>query len=514
MMLDQSRSGTERGSGRTTFDRIFRLAAAGHPQRLALCDPPNRAAFTDGAPRRLTWAQADMAVGALAQRLRETGLPPESVVAFQLPNIVESVITLLAILRAGMIAAPLPLLWRRADCVPALSRAGAKAVITCSRVGETNHGEIAIQVASALFPIRHVWAFGATLPEGVVPLDDIFSEAAAAVPVAEAEPERAAGQTAVVTFEATIDGHVPVARNHVELFAASLPCLVDGGLSPNGTTLSLTPVSSFGGIALTVGAWLLGGGTLALHHAFDPPALSMQLDELRCDHVILPGAFAARLAEAGLLSPTRGLKSVLAMWRTPERLAMAAQWPLADVTLTDVSVFGEIALITARRADGLPVPFVPGQQTAPYRSPDGIAVADLTRTAHGTLAVRGPMVPHQEAFPPGAAHACEALKPDQAGFIDTGFTCRIDSAAGALIVTGPPMGLVTVGGYRFALADLEAEAERVDAQASVAAFPDAFAGQRLAGSATDQDGMRRALTDAGVNPLFVRAFRDREALPA
>ena len=43
----------------TTLDDILRLNAARHPDAIALIDPPNRESFTDGAPRRLTYAQAD-----------------------------------------------------------------------------------------------------------------------------------------------------------------------------------------------------------------------------------------------------------------------------------------------------------------------------------------------------------------------------------------------------------------------------------------------------------------------
>jgi hypothetical protein len=40
------------------------------PQALALADPPNPAQFTEGSPRRLTYAEADHAISALAARLR------------------------------------------------------------------------------------------------------------------------------------------------------------------------------------------------------------------------------------------------------------------------------------------------------------------------------------------------------------------------------------------------------------------------------------------------------------
>ena len=93
----------------------------------------------------------------------------------QLPNTVESVIAFLGVLRAGMIAAPMPLLWRQQDIVAALGHIGAKAIVTSSRIGTTAHAEIAMRAAAELFPIRHVCGFGRNLPDGIVSLDDVFT---------------------------------------------------------------------------------------------------------------------------------------------------------------------------------------------------------------------------------------------------------------------------------------------------------------------------------------------------
>ena len=88
-----------------------------------------------------------------------------SIVATQFPNTSESVLALLGIMRAGMIAAPMPMLWRRADCVAALSRIGTKALMTCARVGTTDHAALAMQVAAAIFTVRCVCGFG-PMPDG------------------------------------------------------------------------------------------------------------------------------------------------------------------------------------------------------------------------------------------------------------------------------------------------------------------------------------------------------------
>src|SRR5688572_18736084 len=65
---------------RATLDDLFRRAAQRNPDMLALTDPPNRSSFTDGAPRRLTYAQADRMISAIAVRLHELALPEDSIV--------------------------------------------------------------------------------------------------------------------------------------------------------------------------------------------------------------------------------------------------------------------------------------------------------------------------------------------------------------------------------------------------------------------------------------------------
>ena len=260
---------TSAGGTRATLDDIFRRAAVRRPQALALIDPPDRARVTDGKPRQLTYAQADRLISAIAGRLHRLGLGTDAVVAVQLPNTVESVLALLGILRAGMIAAPLPLLWRKHDAVSALGRIGAKVFITSARIGSVDHCDVAMQVAAELFPIRYVCAFGNDLPDGVVPLDDIFT---LSTPDAQAAVERGgnpAAHVAAITFDVAAEGLVPMARSHLQLIAGGLPPFLEAGIAQDSSVLSTIPLASFAGIALTLMPWLLSGGTLALHHPFD-----------------------------------------------------------------------------------------------------------------------------------------------------------------------------------------------------------------------------------------------------
>src|SRR2546425_7578345 len=159
---------SERGS----LDDLFRRAAERTPDAWALVDPPDRAHFTDAAPRRLTYAGADRAIEAMAGRLLDLGLAPGSIVALQMPNVVESVIALLGVLRAGMVAAPMPLLWRQADAVSALGRLAPRALIVVGRVGAGDHGEIVIPVAAGVFAGRFRCGLRSEPSDGVIWCDE------------------------------------------------------------------------------------------------------------------------------------------------------------------------------------------------------------------------------------------------------------------------------------------------------------------------------------------------------
>src|SRR5262249_19005242 len=64
-------------------------------------------------------------ISALASHFIEAGLPTHSVIAVQMPNTVEFMLTVLAAHRAGLVVALFPLLWRQAELVAALNRTSA-----------------------------------------------------------------------------------------------------------------------------------------------------------------------------------------------------------------------------------------------------------------------------------------------------------------------------------------------------------------------------------------------------
>lgn len=489
-----------------TLDDLFRRAGVRHPDAIALADPPNREQFTDGAPRTLSFAQADRAIAAFAAKLRGLGLQTDTVVAIQLPNTVESVVAFLGVLRAGMIAAPVPLLWRRQDMVAALGHIGARAIVTSSRIGTTAHAEVATQTAVELFAIRHVCGFGPNLPDGVAPLDDVFAFGGADVSAPHTRPSPAAAHIAAITFGLDAKGRMPMARSHVELVAAGLETFLETGAALETQQLSTIPIGSFAGIALTVMPWLLSGGTLHLHHGFDPGAFAAQCGTFDDGTVILPAAAITAIAEASLLTNPR--QTFVALRRTPERLTAAKAWE-GPSPLVDVTSFGEIGLIAARRGENrLPAPIPYGVVGSSCRPPGAPTVIETTRSEVGTLALRGRMVPTQ-SFPPAAERGQAQSASPNADYVDTGFACNVDRHARTLIVTAPPPGITAIGGYRFPLNDVDELVAQTDPGATIVTLPDADLGQRFAGSAPDRADLLAKLKARGVNPLISVAFQPR-----
>jgi hypothetical protein len=469
------------GADGPTLDGLFRRAGVRDPHAPALADPPDRERFADGAPRRLTFAQADHAISAFAARLCTLGLKADAVIGLQLPNTVESVVALLGTLRAGMIAAPMPLLWRGHEMREALARVGASAIVTADRIGNVPHAEIAMQVAADLFPIRQVCAFGAGSCDGIVPLDDVF--AAHAVDALSMVRDCAADHIAVVTFESGTAGLMPRARNQAQLIAGGRAIAAESGIAPGSDILTSVPFTSFAACSAALVPWLIAGGTLHLHHAFDAPAFAAQCGALDGGTVVVPGPALDALAHS--IGP---LPSVIALWRSPEQMTSGEDLQSGVI---DVACFGEVACIsTQRSADGSMLPLPCGWNTV--------------QTKHGTLAMRGLSVPTR-AFP------ADASEPVSDGFVDTGFACRIDHERGTLAVTAGPPGTIAVGAYRFRRDDLDARIADTRADAVIAPLPDALLGDRLAGRGSDPVQIAQALERRGLNPLIANAFRPRPA---
>ncbi len=470
--------------------------------------PPNKQRVTGNPARHLTFAESDRAISALAAHFIEAGLPANSVVAVQLPNSVEFMLTVLAAHRAGLIVALLPLLWRQAELTVALNRTGARAIVTSGKIDGVVHADLAMNAAAEAFSIRHVCGFGNELPEGMASLDLALSGESATTRAVTQDGRRAA----IISFDVTADGFRAVPRTDLSLIAGGLALSLESDVPPGSMVMSAFAPSSFAGLTSSLVVWLLSGGTLALHHPFDGNLLEQQINVHSCDTLIAPAQLALRLAEIDMPSRLPSLRNVIGLWRGPEQVASSPLWTTEQAVLTDVYLFGEAGLFSARRAaDGAPAPILPGPHGAPRDAPGSSIAGEIFLTSGGTLALRGPMVtPAAYAPAPPARDSLVAQPPRD--YVDTDYAARLDRSTGAICITAPPSGVMAVGGYRFLSQDLQQWAKRLGPGALLTALPDRLSGHRLAGRAQDNARAREALAELGLNPLMVEAFRDRTNL--
>ena len=487
-----------------TLDGLFKRILARKPDALALLDPLNKQRITGYPPKRLTYAEADRAVTALSAHFIEAGLPNNSVVAVQLPNTVEFMLTVLAAHRAGLVVALLPLLWRQAELTVALNRIGARAIVTAAKIDGVSHADLAMNAAADAFSIRHVCGFGSDLPEGMASLD-VAIETQPTTPRAVTPDGRRA---AIISFDVTSDGFRPVPRTHLNLIAGGLALSLESDIPQGSTLMSAFGAASFAGLTSSLAVWLLSGATLALHHPFDGEVLEQQINEQSCDTLIAPAPLVLRLAEGDLNSRLPGLHRVIGLWRAPEQVATSPVWTNQSV-LTDVYLFGEAGFFGARRAaDGTPALVRLGLHGTPREVPGSSISGELLLTSRGTLGLRGPMVT-PAAYAPLPPAAASLSTPPPRDYVDTDYSARLDRSTGAICITSPPSGIMAVGGYRFLAQDLQEWARRLGPGALLTALPDRLSGHRLAGRARDNARAREALAELGLNPLMVEAFRDR-----
>ncbi len=319
-------------------------------------------------------------------------------------------------------------------------------------------------------------------------------------------------RAAIISFDVTTDGFRAVPRTHLNLIAGGLALSLESDVPQGSIVTSAFAPSSFAGLTSSLVVWLLSGGTLALHHPFDGDLLEQQINEHSCDTLIAPAQLALRLAEIDMPSRLPGLRNVIGLWRAPEQAASGPLWTTEQAVLTDVYLFGEAGLFSARRAaDGSPAPILPGPHGAPRGVPGSSVAGEIFLTSRGTLALRGPMVTPAAYAPAPPARESVVTQPPR-DYVDTDYAARLDRSTGAICITAPPSGVMAVGGYRFLSQDLQQWAKRLGQGALLTALPDRLSGHRLAGRAQDNARAREALAGLGLNPLMVEAFRDRTNL--
>lgn len=504
MILGRGKKGTTSGlAGRATLDALLRRAAEIRPAGRALADAPNRPHLIGGEPRQLSWAELDGLVDALAGRLRDMGLPTDAVVATQFALSSDAVITLLALLRAGLIAAPIPLGWGRRETTAHLQRIGARAIVTAGRAGPVDCADMMRFAAAETFSVRFVLSLGGPSLDGVIPLDEVLAAPAAAERVEIARPDNPADHVAVVTVDAVAEGHIAVARSHNELIAGGLAAFMAGVPDEHSVFAATLAPDCFAGLALQIVPWLMSGGTLVAH---PPLALRIVLDRLAPDgatHAVLPAAAAAAILTAPL-AQRPALRHLALFSRRPVETEAFVEATAEGLAVDVFLGIGETAV--ARALKGGAGALMLGPDTHTSGSGQSPVLVESRVGTDGRLALRGAMVP-RGAFPPGAENAQPpfwSVDPD--GFRDTGLPAAADKGRKSLSIGSREPGVVSIGGRRFAESELRAAYVAAGGEIAPVIRPDALLGDRVSGVVGDGRaiaGLAGRLLETGVTPLAI-----------
>ena len=137
----------------------------------------------------ITYAELDRRVGRLAAGLTQLGLGKDDIVAVQLPNVPEFVISYLALASIGAVMQTVHMPYREGDLEGLLGHSGARGVICVEASRDYPTAEMMTGLKDRLPALEFVVVLG-NAPDGAVPLAELYADVGPK-PVADAGPKRA-----------------------------------------------------------------------------------------------------------------------------------------------------------------------------------------------------------------------------------------------------------------------------------------------------------------------------------
>jgi acyl-CoA synthetase (AMP-forming)/AMP-acid ligase II len=270
----------------TRLGDLYAAAAGLAPERLALVDPPNRAALDGAEPRRLDWRSLSALVDANVVALAEAGLKRDDVLITQLPNVVECVAVYLAAARLGIVLSPVPMQFRRHELEPIARLTRARALLT---VRSFKGSEPACS-ASELGGLA-VLVLGTDAPSGTRPFAPATGDAATRAQELERAANVSPDDIVTICWTSGTEG-VPkgVPRSHNHWLAIGCAHFDGAQLRRGDTLLNPFPLVNMAAIGGCFMSWLQGAGTLLLHHPFELSVYLRQIGTERPDYAIAPPA--------------------------------------------------------------------------------------------------------------------------------------------------------------------------------------------------------------------------------
>ena len=283
----------------TLYD--FFLAAAKRPDHLALVDPANRSAITDGEPQRFSYKQLGKCIDFLSDLFFQGGIQENDKVVVQLPNIVELPITYLALARLGAILSPVPVQYGPHELKQTIEKLSPDAFVTLSNFKSKNLAESHGRIFTNQCP---VFSFGDQITTDQIPLNLGMHKPSSAWQAYVSERTPSANDILTICWTSGTTGSPKgVPRSHNNWLVSGISSLDATKMTQDDILLNPFPMVNMAGIGGFLFPWLLSGNTLVLHHPFELKLFLQQIaDEKISYSVAAPAVLNMLLKEPEIMS--------------------------------------------------------------------------------------------------------------------------------------------------------------------------------------------------------------------
>ena len=318
------------------FAALVAAAARECPDLVLLSDDSGTSTAADVARR----------VGRLAALLRHAGFAPGERVLVVAGATTASVVALVAVLRAELEPALVPVGLGPVELVAHARAANAVALIGPSRYGAAECGEAYLTAAALSDSIRMIATQGPGPVDGAV--DISFDRLDAMVAVDDTPATGEPGT--ITTFAGPPTAPILVAHRQVALFADALSLVEQARINPSARIISLLPPASLAGLVAGPCAALIGASSLALHGPFEAARFLAACDAEPGFHIVAPAAIGPAF-EDGALTVDASSLILVSRFADPGTFALPDGLD-CDRPIVDLYAYGEDTLLAQRRQDG------------------------------------------------------------------------------------------------------------------------------------------------------------------
>jgi len=382
----------------------------------------------------------------VARGLADLGVGPGDIVAVQLPNIPEYLLTYAAICALGATLQPVHMPYRRAELSMLLGHSGAQ-VLICATRPEGVEG------------VKHIVALG-----------ERFPALAASAPLERVHQGTADERFLLLYTSGTTDNPKGVPHAQRGFLGNAQVSVPELEITGDEIILPAAPLTHLYGL-FAYHLSLCSGAAISLLPSFTPEALARQIESHKANCVFAGPAHFKPLLDAGLLDKydfSSMRFACLSGSPVPPELAAAVEAKLKGRGKT-IQLWG----MTELQAGSFSRPRDPAEVR--HGTAGAATPGTELRVVEERLQVRGRSLFHEYLNNPAATR--EAFTPD--GWFETGDTAEL-SAGGHLRFTGRVKEIINRGGVKYSPVDIEALIDRMPgvARCAIVPYPDPVLGER------------------------------------